>query len=1013
MSENTCPKCGRPLDEGQPCSNCLLRLAASPISTLAARDLSGVADDTSDWELNNPKTNERPEIDLETLRNAFPHLEIIETIGRGGMGYVFKARQPKLDRFVALKILSTDLETKPGFAERFAQEGKLLARLNHQNIVAVHDFGESGGFYYLMMEHVDGVNLRQAMREKRFTPEQAIAIVPKICDALQYAHDEGVLHRDIKPENILLDTKGRVKIADFGIAKLYAKMSPTPVIPATPVMPATPVIPAEAGIQTKDVNPVPLDPRLRGGDGGNDGENIMALTQTGQVLGTLAYMAPEQLEDAQRADHRADIYSLGVVFYELLTGELPRGHFPAPSERTSVSADIDNVVMKALHKEREKRQQSAEELKTAIEATRTPKPQTGAVKDFPHFIRALLALAVVLVGMAVLLLVSFNWEYLTGAAKLTIVGSALAAAHAGGFCLRKTGWKGWADGAFFFAGIMYGVGIWQVGQVFHIPADVPMLFWLWAVGAFLLALVVGTTTLHLLSVALLTAWMIAAMTGFFDPRHVFLFGLGLVPFFAWSLPFFAVVGIGACALKQKSLAAALYVLLLGFWWVLQGWSSGLGPHLTFHIVALGLLFVALASYRFRSIDNDGLERVGFLLIAGGLVAPSFLGHWGWLLHANVLNNPDITGNRAIYLFWVFALPVINLVILLGLFRWKNRSESVVALVRRNKTVLAWIAVLFVLWIGSYIVSLVMNPCGGQRFILCRTLLLDDPLALGGMFAVNVLIVWMAVGLIWNGLKRNHGSLFWSGVMFFLLWAMIRYFDLFSEFGGMLGTAAIFLFCGLFLLGIVYFWTAYRHKFRITEFAMDSPQELALPVWATTISDKLSPFLQSERNILTAAVIVALLQFGILGAMIANEMRPHIAATTGTGTTIRVLTAPVDPRDLFRGDYVILRYEFSDAHAVGFNVEHASEQTVFVTMQQEGELWRATGFSQTRPREGIFLRGVVRPHSRTIVYGIESYFVQEGTGRAIEDAMRRDRESVVVELVVAPDGKASIRAVHVE
>ena len=315
------------------------------------------------------------------------------------------------------------------------------------------------------------------------------------------------------------------------------------------------------------------------------------------------------------------------------------------------------------------------------------------------------------------------------------------------------------------------------------------------------------------------------------------------------------------------------------------------------------------------------------------------------------------------------------------------------------------------WIGSFIIFLWMNP-GGIRLSSHYGREVLDNLALGGMFAVNVLIVWMAVGLIWNGLTRNRGIWFWGGVMFFLIWAVIRYFDLFSDFGGMLGTAAIFMFCGLFLFGIVYLWTVYRHKFRVMEPFTESPPEFAMPMWATTIGDKLSPFLQSERNILSGVIVVALLHFGILGAMIANEMRPHIAATTGTGTTIRVLTAPVDPRDLFRGDYVILRYEFSDAHAIGFRDSHTSDQVIFVTMKQEGELWRATGASRTRPKEGVFLRGTIKPNG-TIVYGIESYFVQEGTGKAIEDAMRQNRESVIVELVVAPDGKASIKAVHVE
>jgi len=120
----------------------------------------------------------------EELAAAFPQLEILELIGQGGMGFVFKARQPKLDRFVALKILPQSLAADPAFAERFTREGRMLARLNHPNIVTLHDFGQAGGFFYLLMEFVDGVNLRQAMKVGRFTPAQALSIVPRICEAL-------------------------------------------------------------------------------------------------------------------------------------------------------------------------------------------------------------------------------------------------------------------------------------------------------------------------------------------------------------------------------------------------------------------------------------------------------------------------------------------------------------------------------------------------------------------------------------------------------------------------------------------------------------------------------------------------------------------------------------------------------------------------------------------------------------------------------------------------------------
>lgn len=270
--------------------------------------------------------------DLPTVAEiaaAFPDLEILELIGHGGMSAVFKARQPRLDRVVALKVLPKSLAATPGFAERFTREGRVLARLSHPGIVTVHDFGESGGFCYLIMEYVDGVNLRQAMRAGRFTPEQALGIVPVMCDALQYAHSQGVLHRDIKPENILIDARGRVKIVDFGIAKILDE---------------------------------------KGGDS-------LLLTHSGARLGTAPYMAPEQIEKPASVDHRADIYSLGVVFYEMLTGELPLGRFAAPSEKSAVSGGMDEVVFRALAKEREHRQQSAGEFKTQIEDMAALPPQ--------------------------------------------------------------------------------------------------------------------------------------------------------------------------------------------------------------------------------------------------------------------------------------------------------------------------------------------------------------------------------------------------------------------------------------------------------------------------------------------------------------------------------------------------------------------------------------------------------------------------------------------------------------
>jgi serine/threonine protein kinase len=358
---NTCPKCGGaiPVDAPQGlCPPCVLARAAT-------RTESGL------------KPGERiAPPPIETVVAAFPQLEIIGLIGVGGMGVVYKARQANLDRLVALKLLPLSLGADPAFTERFQREARFLGRLNHPNIVSVFDFGQSGGFCFLLLELVDGVNLRQAMQAGRFSSAEALTIVSDICRALQYAHDQGVLHRDIKPENILLDARGRVKLADFGIAKLVR----------------------EPG----------------------DRRNDVTLTQSGSRLGTLHYMAPEQIETPSEVDHRADIYSLGVVFYELLTGELPIGRFAPPSEKADLDARVDAIVFRALAKERELRQQSAGEVRTQVEelGTRAETQSSQAAASKPSALKAPLPAWARRIAVGLLLAGAIEWV----ASSMSVMG---------------------------------------------------------------------------------------------------------------------------------------------------------------------------------------------------------------------------------------------------------------------------------------------------------------------------------------------------------------------------------------------------------------------------------------------------------------------------------------------------------------------------------------------------------------------------------------------------------------
>ncbi len=346
-TKRICPNCKKTLPPGVPlglCPECLIK--------------SGFNTGTEPGKVGREAHGFVPPT-VGQIRELFPQLEILELVGKGGMGAVYKARQPSLDRLVALKILPPGAADDAGFAERFNREARALARLTHPHIVAVHDFGQVGGQPYLVMEFVDGPNLRQVEQTGRLTPEQALQIVPQICEALQFAHNEGVVHRDIKPENILLDKKGRVKITDFGIAKILA--------PAV-----------RAG------SPLPAD--TAHAEGGAHGVTRPSISLTGakDVLGTPHYMAPEQVEKPSTVDHRADIYSLGVVFYEMLTGELPLGKFQPPSKKVQVDVRLDEVVLHALEKEPERRYQHASQVKTDVETiVTTPSPRSSGRESAP------------------------------------------------------------------------------------------------------------------------------------------------------------------------------------------------------------------------------------------------------------------------------------------------------------------------------------------------------------------------------------------------------------------------------------------------------------------------------------------------------------------------------------------------------------------------------------------------------------------------------------------------------
>ena len=257
----------------------------------------------------------------EELQCDFPQYEMRGILGRGGMGAVYKGWQKSLDRFVAIKILPPGFDDGVSdFTERFKREAKAMAHLKHPGIVAVHDAGTTpGGLLYFVMECVEGTDVQQLVSEgRRLDPGEALRITCDVCDALAYAHSHGVIHRDIKPSNIMLDEQGKVKVADFGLAKTTA--------PETTV-----------------------------------------LTMSNITMGTPDFMAPEALLGVAHVDHRADIFAVGVMLYQMLTGKLPRGKYDPPSRIVSgLDRRLDRIVDRALQPDPVVRYASAGEMGAAL-----------------------------------------------------------------------------------------------------------------------------------------------------------------------------------------------------------------------------------------------------------------------------------------------------------------------------------------------------------------------------------------------------------------------------------------------------------------------------------------------------------------------------------------------------------------------------------------------------------------------------------------------------------------------
>ncbi len=307
--------------------------------------------------------------------SRFGDYEILEELGAGGMGKVYRARDATLERVVALKMLAPALSKDQEYVRRFLKEARAVARLNHPNIVQIYDFGCVDSIYYLAMEFVDGHSLGHTLRTRRFSEADALQIVRQVCKALSVAHAEGIVHRDIKPDNLMLTSRGDLKLVDLGIAKRV--------------------------------------------------DEDQSITQTGQSIGTPHYISPEQIRGQKDIDARADVYSLGATLYHLVTGHTPfKGssgalvmsmHLvePLPDPRQwepTLSEGLCRVLRKMMAKERDERYPDIAVLEVdlhRLQAGQTPKPveprataldstssmtlEMGAARREPAFDSAVLA----------------------------------------------------------------------------------------------------------------------------------------------------------------------------------------------------------------------------------------------------------------------------------------------------------------------------------------------------------------------------------------------------------------------------------------------------------------------------------------------------------------------------------------------------------------------------------------------------------------------------------------------
>ena len=604
---------------------------------------------------------------------------------------------------------------------------------------------------------------------------------------------------------------------------------------------------------------------------------------------------------------------------------------------------------------------------------------------------ALFAMAAFLFGLAVLLLIGFNWEELSRTVRLVVVLTVVTSTHLIAFRLRRGGRHlALSETASFLACLFYGAGIWLVAQAFHLEAHYPDGVWWWAIGVLPFALCLDSLLLHLLYVSLVAMWGGMEVFGFWNMSPWWLPGWWEIPNGAYSLPLLAAPGLAWAYQRKSSMAVALYVALFAWWAILQAFALHLGPRSLFWIGNVGAILILFAeAHRPRDPRGVPYRFWGVLLVSGILLA---LGsHQMWRSNEN-------SWYADYHLRAMFTEVIANMILLaisagllfifrgVGAFDLKGDASELDSVRRR------WFAIILV---GSLMLMSIWSLT-----ISNGTVASSLPI-----IVANLVTLGMALYLVKVGEQEERTRPFGVGVFLFLMWALTRYIDLFGEAGGMLGVAVVFALCGGGLVVVGNFWSRRRSALR----AASGPQLVEMPTTPSWIGVATDWWVRHATPILVWSGIA---QVGLLGGMILIESLPLMI---GERYVMRV--TPVDPRDYFRGDYVILNYpinrltvpgtQASSTSAWGHAAQHLDEN-VYVPLERDadGVHWTGTEASFSRPATGKYLRGrVASDYRQPLQYGIEAYYVQEGKGKVLEDLMRSRKLSA--EIAVAPWGQAKL------